>query len=118
MNKIDFSVLLESRTKKPFGLWAMNGKEFDHDYILDLKWFELRDFFFESFEKIDWNKVNIIDFWDYWTSQGGYDYYISGPFSINVEFIASEFVEEYINKLNELMKMIKEGKVINNYENL
>ena len=109
--RIDFALLFDMRCDfKPFGIWITDGKLFEQYYIRDVEYGEYTNYFHERFDHLDFSDMDWHGFWDYWTSQGGYNLSISNPFSVATEKSISKFGQDAIKDLNKFMDWLKANK--------
>jgi hypothetical protein len=107
--RIEFSILFDLQTERPFGLWVTDNKVFDHYYIPGYE--AEKDKYREQFGSLDFCKMDWRGFWDYWTSQGGYTKSWSGPFIMEINQTVSEWAKQQIGHLDHLINFIKSNKL-------
>lgn len=108
------SLLMQGET--PVGVWITDGKEFDNWYLDNEDGNQWAEFFSYVLRKVDWKTIDEKGFWEYWTSQGMYNLFWSGPFQISIKGEVSMEGETLMKDLSALHEKLKQYPVYDGKE--
>lgn len=102
--QVEFALIFSMEFNEPIGIWATDHFYFSTRYTKRKVGYtrisEIMSSDFDPYNVEDWN-----EFWDYWASQGGYSFSISGPFITRTKETPTEFC---IRATKDLKKFVED----------